>query len=105
MKILVKPIIIGLLLMFFACKKESPKILITADELCDSINTVVFMHPTVNNIKTVKYLTENKILPVSNNTSFVGVYHSSATYNYNQSKDYILKNGIDNIRLLPIVHS
>lgn len=105
MKIFVKPIIVGLLiLMSFACKKESPKIIISADELCDSINTVVFMHPTVNNIKTVKYLTENKILPVSNNTRFIGVYHSNATYNYNQSKDYILKNGIDNIRLLPIVH-
>lgn len=103
MKLVVRCIVVlsfGLLAV--ACKQGSQKVLITTNEMNDSLNTVVFMHPTVNNIKTIKYLTDNKILPVSKNTRFVGVFHNAASYNYMQSKDYILKNNIGNIQLLPI---
>lgn len=90
------------LMLATACKEASTQVLITASQMNDSLNTVVFMHPTVNNIKTIKYLSDNKILPVKSNTRFVGVFHSEASYNYNLSKEYLQKNEIGNIQLLPI---
>lgn len=87
-------------LILLSCKPEVKKVFISVDDLNDSLNTLIIMHPTVNNIKTVKYLIDNKILPVSDKIKIVGVYHNDEVYNYNESEKYILKHKIDNVQLL-----
>lgn len=86
----------------WGCEPEATSVYITVDDLCDSSNTVIIMHPTINNIKTIKYLTEAKILPIDKNTCFIGVYHCNAVYDYKLSEKYILQHEIDNFHLLPL---
>ncbi len=89
-----------LLFVIISCKPETKKVFITVDDLNDSLNTLIIMHPTVNNIKTIKYLTDNGIIPIKKRVKIVGVYHNGEIYNYRESEEYILKHKIDNIQLL-----
>lgn len=59
---------------------------------------LLMAHPTVENIKTMKYLIDNNILFVGE-TEIVGVYYSFENYNYSQSVDYIHENELENFHL------
>lgn len=63
---------------------------------------IVLMHPTVRNIKTFLYLTENGIFPLPNDYNVIGVYHTKGSYNYAQTKEFINSEGINNIKLIEI---
>lgn len=88
--------------ILMGCKQEPRKVFISVDDLCDSTSTIIIMHPTVNNIKTVKYLTDNKIIPSKSSLQFIGVYQSDEVYDYSLSEDYITQHDIENFYLLPI---
>jgi putative glutamine amidotransferase len=60
------------------------------------------MHPTVNNLKTFDYLTRNGIFPLPKNYKAIGVYHQLEKYDYSQSIDYLIKQGIAGVALLKI---
>ncbi|MCB8964751.1 MAG: gamma-glutamyl-gamma-aminobutyrate hydrolase family protein [Bacteroidales bacterium] len=99
-KILCFPVWFALLL---GCKSEPSKVRITVNDMQDSANTVVIMHPTVNTIRTVMFLVDNDILELSPDTRFVGVFHSNESYDYRQSDEYIANRRLNNFSLLPIV--
>jgi len=65
-------------------------------------HSIILMHPTVNNIKTVLYLTSNSIFEIPNNLLIKGVYHKNGAYDYQRSHEYILKENIKNITLIEI---
>jgi len=60
---------------------------------------VVLMHPTVGNVRTWDYLVSNEILPVDPGMNVLGVYHEKVSYNYDQTADFIEKEGLGNVRL------
>ncbi|MGE0077099.1 MAG: gamma-glutamyl-gamma-aminobutyrate hydrolase family protein [Bacteroidales bacterium] len=90
------------LFLTMGCKHEVKNVFVSVDDLVDSSNTIIIMHPTVNNIKTIEYLADNKILPLKPNYRLVGVFQSDEVYDYTLSEEYILKHNIDNIKLLSI---
>jgi len=96
-------VVLGFLL-FISCQPKEKQVFITVDDLNDSLNTLIIMHPTVNNIKTIKYLTDNEIIPAKSKLKIVGVFHDDEVYDYNESKAYILKHDIDNVFLLSTNH-
>lgn len=59
---------------------------------------LLMAHPTVENIKAMKYLIDNNILFVGE-TEIVGIYYSFENYNYNQSIDYIRDNELSRFHL------
>ncbi len=65
----------------------------------DGHPVLVLMNPTVNNLKTVTFLIEQQILPLSENYHVVGFYHTSQAYDFQASADFILKSGKKNFFL------
>ncbi|MBN1990876.1 MAG: gamma-glutamyl-gamma-aminobutyrate hydrolase family protein [Bacteroidales bacterium] len=63
---------------------------------------IVLMNPTVNNIKTFKYLTENGIFTLPAHYKAIGVYHTKQAYNFQQTADFLRNEGILNVELQPI---
>ena len=63
---------------------------------------IVVMHPTVNNLKTLLYLTKNAIFPLPDNYLVVGVYDSKEIYDYKKSEKFIEAEGLSNISLLKV---
>jgi putative glutamine amidotransferase len=61
---------------------------------------IVLMHPTVNNLRIFRYLTESRIFPLPGNYRVVGVYHKNGSYDYSQSHQYLEKEGLHNFALL-----
>jgi putative glutamine amidotransferase len=68
----------------------------------DQSRHILLMHPTVNNLKTFIFLTENGIFPLPEGYRAVGVFHKSAAYNYQQSYDFLKEQNIENITLFPL---
>ncbi len=62
------------------------------------------MHPTVRNIQTLQFLTTNEIFPVPKNLEIIGVFHSSGSYNYSQTADFIRENNLTHISLYEFSH-
>ena len=61
---------------------------------------ILLANPTVRNIETVKFLTDKKIFKLNTKkVHFVGVYHESQRYNFNQSLNYISQEGLKNFFL------
>ena len=59
---------------------------------------ILIAHPTVENIKTMKYLLDNHILFIGE-SEIVGIYYSFENYNYNQSINYINDNELTKFHL------
>ena len=53
---------------------------------------IVLMNPTVSNIKTFRFLRENKIFELADNIGFIGLYHKKQRYDFELSKKYIDNN-------------
>jgi putative glutamine amidotransferase len=92
--------IILLALTLFACRTHKNEVLIDADNLSTFQPTIVLMHPTVKNIQTFQNLTSNEIFPIPVESKVLGVYHVEGNYNYAQSIDFLVEQGITNIKLI-----
>lgn len=100
MKKIIIPFVVAILL--FACKTNEDHAIISIDDLSEFNPTVVLMHPTEKNIKTIQSLINDGIFPLPRTTKLLGFYHSSGSYDYNQSVKFINSQGFDNIRLLKV---
>ncbi|RPH32990.1 MAG: hypothetical protein EHM93_06660 [Bacteroidales bacterium] len=89
------------LLFVFGCQKKQ-SLQVTADSISPQRKHIILMHPTVSNIKTFKYLVENKIFPLPEDYKAIGVYHSLEEYNYMDTEDFIKQKGITNVVLVRI---
>jgi len=61
--------------------------------------SILLMHPTVGNLETFHYLTENNILTLPEDYKAIGVYHESAAYDYQKSAAFLAEKQITNISL------
>lgn len=58
---------------------------------------IILTNPTVTNIKTIEYLTKNKILDISSRkVRFVGVFHEGQNYDFSRTKEYIEDSDLKN---------
>ena len=64
--------------------------------------SIVLMNPTVKNVKTFQFLTENRILPLPKNYSVIGVYHTKGSNDYSQTQELIAKEKLNWISLVEI---
>ena len=92
-----KIMIVSVLFLLFACSNEEFQI---REPFRDDAKYIVLMHPTVFNLERFQFLTENDIFPLPDNYRAVGVYHQSASYDYNQSYNYIREKRLENISML-----
>lgn len=61
---------------------------------------ILLANPTAKNIETIKFLTDNNLLNLNTEkVHFVGVYHKNQRYNFNESLEYIHKEGLNNVFL------
>jgi len=61
---------------------------------------IILTNPTVGNLKTIQFLVNAELLDVSNRkTSFVGVYYEGQDYDFNETKQYIETNHLENFYL------
>ena len=60
---------------------------------------LVLMNPTARNLKTILYLTDNKILDLPEDYQLVGFYNTAQAYDFQQSEDFIRESGRDNLFL------
>lgn len=64
---------------------------------------IVLTNPTVHNLKTIQYLVNAKLLDVNTRKmKFVGVYFEDQKYDFNQTKEYINENNLENFFLQKI---
>ncbi len=64
---------------------------------------VILANPTADNIGVVNFLLHNGILNTDDGIiDFVGVYHSSQKYDFNQSAEYIAANGLTRFHLYEV---
>ena len=63
---------------------------------------VIICDPTVHRIKTIEYLTDNKIFDVKRKVEFVGVYFEGQNYDFSKTKAYIEKNKLKRFHLQEI---
>lgn len=73
-----------------------------AEPFIEGEKHIVIMHPTVNNLRTFLFLTGEGIFPLPETYRVVGVFHESASYNYQLSADFIKEEGLEHIALLGI---
>ena len=66
----------------------------------DGQRHIVLMHPTIANLERFIFLTGSGVFPLPEGYRAVGVYHQSAAYNYEQSRQFLLDQGRDDIVLL-----
>ena len=94
-------LILVLVLILSGCTQKNSS-QISIDAIPQNEKHIILLHPTVNNIKTFEYLVSNKIFPLPNGYKAIGVYHSLEKFNYQNSDDYIQKEGLSNIMLVRI---
>ncbi len=63
---------------------------------------ILLMHPTIQNLERFLYLTGEGIFPLPDNYRVVGVYHTNASYNYNQAAAFIARENLGNMALYAI---
>lgn len=64
---------------------------------------ILLTNPTVDNIKTIRYLVSHKILDINqSNVLFIGVYYAGQTYDFKKTADYIANEGISNLTLYKV---
>jgi len=69
-------------------------------DINESPYNILLMNPTVNNLKTFIYLTENGIFPLPGGYRAVGIYHTLAEYDYGQSQEFLEQENISHIALM-----
>jgi putative glutamine amidotransferase len=63
-------------------------------------NYIILANPTVGNLKVIQFLANAKLLDLNERKmKFVGVYHPSQAYDFNETKKYITENQLDNFHL------
>lgn len=67
-------------------------------------NHLLMMHPTVQNIERIIFLTETGVFPLPENYRIIGVYHQDAGYDYSRSSEFILQEGLSDIVLYGAEH-
>ncbi|MBN1819593.1 MAG: gamma-glutamyl-gamma-aminobutyrate hydrolase family protein, partial [Prolixibacteraceae bacterium] len=61
---------------------------------------VILTNPTVQNIQTIQFFLNNKLLDINEKKiKFVGVYHSSQIYDFSKTKEYIENRKLKNFFL------
>lgn len=61
---------------------------------------IILTNPTVNNLKTIQFLVNAKLLNVNlKKDKFVGVYYNGQGYDFNETKQYIKENNLENFYL------
>ncbi len=65
---------------------------------------LLVMHPTVQNLERMLFLTGEGIFPLDEDYRIVGVYHSDANYNYDRSANFIAEEELGNMALYRIDH-
>lgn len=85
----------------FGCSQKSTY-QISADSIPSSDKHLILMHPTVNNLRTFRYLVNSKVLPLPNNYKVIGVYHEKEIFDYSKTEQYLRTEGITNISLVKI---
>lgn len=100
-KILVRSFAVLILLSFFSCNFLMKNHAV----LPESSNTVklILMNPTVKNIKTIEYLSDNGLLCPSKKIVVTGVYHEQSAYKFVQTERYLKKKMLDNISLVRMI--
>jgi putative glutamine amidotransferase len=64
------------------------------------VTHIILANPTARNLEIVSFLIENKIFKVNTNkVNFIGVYHRGQSYDFEQSRKYILENQLSWISL------
>jgi putative glutamine amidotransferase len=100
---MMKKLIWILLLASFILACTSPRTAETeAPVFADGQKHIVIMHPTVNNLRTFLFLTQEGIFPLPEGYRAVGVFHESASYDYQLSAEFIREEGLEHISLLGI---
>jgi putative glutamine amidotransferase len=72
----------------------------TKNETPQYTNSIVVMHPTVNNVKTILELIDTGVFPLPANYCIVGVYHKNGSYDYSKTAEYLNANGIKRVCLV-----
>ncbi len=92
-----------LLLGLISCRPHMPS---EKDDLLfhDGKNHLLMMHPTVQNIERIIFLTGTGVFPLPDNYRIIGVYHQDAGYDYNRSSEFILQEGYSDIALYGVDH-
>ncbi len=84
----------------FAC---TPSIQDKADQAFrEGYKHLLVMHPTVQNLERVIFLTESGIFPLPDDYRIVGVYHRDAQYDYSRSDEFIARTNPGNMALYPV---
>lgn len=65
-------------------------------------NHLLVMHPTIQNLERMQFLTNEGIFPLGEDYRIVGVYHSDASYNYSRSAEFIAEEELGNMALYRI---
>ncbi len=63
---------------------------------------LLVMHPTVQNLERMIFLTETGVFPLPDNYRIVGVYHEDANYDYSLSAGFLKRTNPANMALFPI---
>jgi putative glutamine amidotransferase len=80
-------------ILAFSCQTGAPK------QAADRAVTVVLTNPTVDNLKTIQFLTEKQIFAVPADVKYLCVYHPSQTYKFERTENYIAENNLTNFIL------
>ncbi|MDD2563144.1 MAG: gamma-glutamyl-gamma-aminobutyrate hydrolase family protein [Salinivirgaceae bacterium] len=96
-----------LTIVVFACitivgYSKQPNIKINANDIELLNKPLVLLHPTVNNLKIIRYLIDNELFIHGSEVSILGVYSSNAKTDYEESVQYIQQNKLKNTHLLAI---
>jgi putative glutamine amidotransferase len=76
-------------LTLWSCTSPKAEVFVGIDEISAFKPTIVLMHPTVSNLKTFISLTEQDIFPFPSDAKVIGVYHTSGSYDYSQSAEFL----------------
>jgi putative glutamine amidotransferase len=82
--------------------QQKQSYLISVDAIPSHEKHILLMYPTVNNVRTFKYLVNNKIFNLPQEYKVIGVFHSLEKYDFSKTEEFISKEGIANISLVKI---
>lgn len=74
---------------------------LSAPLFCGEPDTLLIVHPTISNIQTFLFLSENGLFPVEN-YHFLGVFHEKEGYDYTNSANYLSEHNIKNFTLYEV---
>ena len=93
--------ILVLLVLAQACK-PAPAPVTETPVFAEGADHFILMHPTVNNLKTFLFLRGEGLFSIPDDIRVVGVFHEDASYNYQQSAEFLKEEGFENIALLGV---